>query len=96
MLTKNNLFQIRKLVRDEIEAEAENIKTDLGSEIKLVGIRTSRGLDEIKNRLKNLEILARKTQKDLKSVTNFLDKENLKTLKRVERIETHLHLQPPA
>ena len=73
MLTKTDLSQIRKLVREEVEAEGENIRTDLGGEIKLAGIRTTQELREINDRLKNLEIITRKIQKDLKETSNFLD-----------------------
>lgn len=96
MLTKNDLTQIRKLVREEVEAEGENVRAEVNGEIKLAGIRTAVELREVSNRLKNLEITTRKIQKDLKMTSNFLDKENLNTVKRVRIIEKHLGIPEPA
>jgi len=96
MLTKGDFSQIKKIVREEVEAEGENIRTEVMGEIKLAGMRTTTELREVNNRLKNLEISTRKIQKDLKQTSNFLDKENLKVVKRVEKIEDHLNIPRPA
>lgn len=65
MLTKNDLSQIKNIVREEVEAEGENIRSEINSEIKLAGIRTTTELQEVNTRLKNLEITTRKIQKHL-------------------------------
>ena len=110
MLTKTDLSKIRKLVREEVEAEGENIRTEVNGEIKLAGIRTTTELQSVNNRLKNLEISSakmgkdiqilktdvKKVQKDLNKTSNFLDKENLQTVKRVRVIEEHLDFPEPA
>lgn len=99
MLTKGDLGQLEKLtrsiVREEIEAEGDNIRTDLGGEIKLTGIRIASELREVNSRLKNLEISTTKLSKDLKLTSNFLDKENLRAVKRIRKIEEHLNIPEP-
>ena len=98
MLTKQDLKEIEKLtkrvVREEVETEGENIRIELGSDIRMAGMRTTHELSEVNNRLKNLEIRSSrvekgiiKLQRDLKVTSNTLDVENLKTL-------THLSLTP--
>lgn len=96
MLTKNDLSQIKNIVREEVEAEGENIRSEINGEIKLAGIRTTTELQEVNTRLKNLEITTRKIQKDLAKTSDFLDRENLKTVKRVRKIEEHLGFPEPA
>jgi len=96
MLTKNDLSQIKNIVREEVEAEGENIRSEINSEIKLAGMRTTTELQEVNTRLKNLEITTRKIQKDLAKTSDFLDKENLRTVKRVRIIEKHLGISEPA
>lgn len=97
MLTKSDLINIKRIVkeivREEIEAEGENIKTELGSDITQLKIRMASEFKEVNNRLKNLEIKSNKIQKDLKTTINFFDKEVLGLKKRVDEIEEHLQLQ---
>jgi len=93
MLTKADLKEIRKIVREEVETESQNIKDEIQADIKMSLIRVSGELNQIKDRLKNLEIKANKIQKDLKYAVNFLDKEGLRVGKRVKRIEEHLGLE---
>lgn len=110
MLTKNDLSEISKLVRretkrtvrEEVEAEGERIRSEVGGEIKLAGIRTTTELREVNTRLKDLEIKTTRVEKgvkklrsDLKNSADFLDRENLKTVKRVQTIETHLGFSEP-
>src|SRR3989344_1669832 len=94
MLTKTDLQAIdrivKKRVREEIEVEIQNVKNDLQADIKMSQIRILGEINNIKDRLKNVEIKINKIQKDLKYAVNFLDKEFLNTQKRVERTEKHL------
>ena len=94
MLTKTDLSQIRKVIREEVETESQNIKEEIQADIKMSLVRISGELHRIQDRLKNVEIKINKIQKDLKYAVNFLDKESLKIQKRVERIEKHLKLEP--
>lgn len=98
MLTKTDLQAIdrivKKRVREEIEVEIQNVKNDLQADIKMSQIRILGEINNIKDRLKNVEIKINKIQKDLKYAVNFLDKEFLNTQKRVERTEKHLGLEP--
>jgi hypothetical protein len=96
MLTKEDFDQIRKIIREEVENESQSIKDELGAEITLSRIRIQKDVEELKDRIKNLEIRVTKMHKELKEeikmVTHFLDKENIKTLKRVKKIEDHFNL----
>lgn len=96
MLTKSDLSQIRKIVREEIGNETQALKNELQADISMARIRVQNDINELKDRIKNLEIRVTQIHKDLKNeikmVANFLDKENIKAVKRVERIEGHLRL----
>lgn len=109
MLTKTDLQAIDKLlgkrVREEIEAEGKNTRDDLKSDIINFRIRIQQEIRELADRIKNLEIHMNNFEKDNKKeflklnkrftdLFDFLGKDQLKTLKRVERIEEHLNLEP--
>lgn len=96
MLSKTDLNKIRIIIREEVETESQNIKDEIQADIKMSLVRVSGELNQIKDRLKNLEIKVNKIQKDLKYAVNFLDKEGLKIGKGVERIEKHLNLESPS
>ena len=96
MLTKSDLSQIRKVVREEVENEAQSIKDELGSDINMSRMRIQNDINELKDRIKNLEIRVSKMhaelKKEIKAVSYFLDKDIVKTIKRVRRVEEHLGL----
>lgn len=94
MLTKTDLNQIRKVVREEVEIESKSSKEDLQGEIKLVRIEIQKDIRTLTNRVKSLEIITNRIQKDIKSIINFFDKEFLQLRKRVEKVEEHLNLPP--
>lgn len=103
MLTKQDLNQIKKVVRDEVVSEAKNTRRDLRSEIKLSRMEIQNDIHDLTGRVKNLEQQSEKTAKDIKKIkkdaaftANFLDKEHLGLEKRVNRIETHLDIRPLA
>ena len=94
MLTKTDLNQIRKVVREEIETESRSLEENLQGEIKLVRIEIQKDIRALTNRVKSLEIITNRIQKDIKSIINFFDKEFLQLRKRVEKVEEHLNLPP--
>jgi len=94
MLTKNEFKEFRKIIREEIEAESENMTNELQTEMKVNMMRTIGELKELNTRIKNVEVKLNKIQKDVRYTVDFLDKEGFKTQKRVERLENHLHLSP--
>lgn len=108
MLTKTDLSQIKKIVREEIESEVETLATSLRSEIKFARMEIQNDIKNLSNRMKDLEIkvkdlgtLVRSTQKCLKRIEkkldksiNFLDIDYLALKKRVEAIEQHINLSP--
>ena len=60
MLTKTDLQQIdnivKKRVREEIEQEVQNAKEELQADIKMSQIRIMEEINNVKDRLKNLEM----------------------------------------
>ncbi len=79
MLTKSDLSQIRKVVKEEVKTEIAPLKVKI---------------DKIETRLSSIEKEMKKIGKDIKVVVNFFDKTYLRLLKRIERIEEHLNLPP--
>lgn len=109
MLTKGDLSAIDKLVskriRDEVEAEGKNTRDELKGDVITARMRLDRLISELADRIKNLEIRVnnsannsnkgfRKLDKSFTHLFDFLDKDQLKTAKRVDRIEKHLKLPP--
>jgi DNA replication protein DnaD len=92
MLTKTDLSQIRKIIREEVEAESKPLREDLQGEIKLARIEIQNDIRGLTERAKNLEIATNKIQKDIKSVVDFFDKEHLELRKRVKHLEEHQNL----
>ena len=92
MLTKSDLNQIRKIVREEVETESKSSKEDLQGEIKLARIEIQKEIRQLAKRVKNLEIAVNKIQKDVTSIISFFDQEYLELRKRVGRLEEHLRL----
>ncbi len=99
MLTKSDLSAIQKIIREEVGNEAKATKDELRSDIFTTRMRIQADILELKDRIKNLEIRTTKMHQDLKEeikmAVNFLDRENVKTTKRVIRIEDHLGLTTP-
>lgn len=99
-LTKSDLTEIKKIVkevvRDEIGNETKSINDSLSADITLSRIRIQEEIRELTDRIKNLEIRLSKMHKELKEeikiVSHFLDKENLKAVRRIEKIEDHLRI----
>lgn len=60
MLVKTDLQQIRSVVREEVGNEAESIKDDVLSELKMSRIRIQNDIGDLLDRIKNLEIRVRK------------------------------------
>lgn len=63
MLTKTDLEQIKKVVREEIEAEGELIKDELSNDIRTSRMEVVGEIREQDDRLKNIEIDIRKIKK---------------------------------
>lgn len=106
MLNKQDLTSIRKVVREEVENETKIARTKLETDVKMSRIMIQSSLNQIEDRIKNIEISnsrsdkiilkiqedVKKIIKDLAQTSDFLDKDNMVTLKRVNRIERFLHL----
>lgn len=104
MFKKSDLQTLEKLVRgvvrEEIENESEAIRSELVGEIASSRMRIQVDIDEVKTRVKNVDMKLTRVHKDLKeeikTVSNFLDKQTMDVAKRVKRVENHLHLPTQA
>lgn len=110
MLTKDDLLQIRKVIREEVGNETKALKNELQADITMARMKIQSNIDELTDRVKNIEIRLTKVEEglsnlrktvakmhkdlrnEIKLVSHVLDKENIKTLKRVEIIERHLNI----
>lgn len=85
MLTKQDLQQIKQVVRGEVTGRFDNLDKRVGE--------VETGIGSLRSEMK---AGFRKIRKDLKQGVNFLDKEILSDRKRLNRIERHLELPPHA
>ncbi|MEK9178484.1 MAG: hypothetical protein AAB801_01745 [Patescibacteria group bacterium] len=92
MLSKNDLQQIRKIVREETEEENENTRRELRTELKLFRMQLEDRMGKIENSLKNLSIRLRKIEKDISTAIDIFDRTDVSLTKRVEKIEEHLQI----
>lgn len=59
-MTTADLSQIRKVIREEVENETKTLKRELRSDILISRMRIQNDIDDLVNRMKNLEIQVRK------------------------------------
>jgi hypothetical protein len=109
MLTKNDLDQIRKVVRQEVKVEVKDSTQTLESQIRLSRMQVQQNIGELDDRIKNVEIRlddaannAKKIQKDVSQIKkiqdtmlDLLDKEQMEQRKRIVRLEEHVGFPIP-
>lgn len=109
MLTKNDLDQIRKVVRQEVKVEVKDSTRTLDSQIRLSRMQVQANIGELDDRMKNVEIRldnvgdkVKKVQKDASRIRkdqgiilDLLDKEQMQQRKRIARLEEHAGLPAP-
>ncbi|HUQ85455.1 MAG TPA: hypothetical protein VM077_03970 [Candidatus Limnocylindrales bacterium] len=91
MLTKNDLTQIRDVVKEVVQVEVEPIKQD----VKLLQKGMVSMQADVGSLLRDIKILKTndtKIRKDLKTTIDYFDRDNVVLHKKVERIEKHLGL----
>ena len=81
MLTKNDLQQLKTILRDEVRPIVKE-------EVYTVINETVRPM--IKEELKPIKDDITQIRKDMKQIVSFFDREYLELRKRVEHIEQHL------
>lgn len=91
MLTKSDISAIKKVVQTETREIVQSETRKIVQE-ELVPVKND--VQKLTNRIGKLETRVTRVHKDLKkeikTVSHVLDKENIKTSKRVNRIEEHL------
>lgn len=90
MLTKTDLTQIGKIVRDEVQGEISPIKKDVASlKQDMGGLKNDLG--EVKSEVNQVKLEMRRgfkeVRKDLNTVINFFDHEHLELQDRVRQLE---------
>lgn len=104
MLTKNDLDQIRKVIRQEVKVEVKDSTQTLNSQIRLSRMQVQANIGELDDRIKNVEIKlddaannVKKIQKDVSklqrtqdTMLDLLDKEQMQQRKRIVRLEEHV------
>lgn len=91
MLDKNDLRQIRDIVKTEVKSivktEVKNVvKTEVKNIVK-TEVKT-----EVRNELKPVKSSLAEIRRELSDVIEFFDNDVSKLRSRVDRIEEHLHL----
>ncbi|OIP57568.1 MAG: hypothetical protein COX79_01870 [Candidatus Levybacteria bacterium CG_4_10_14_0_2_um_filter_36_16] len=106
MLTTSDLKAIKKVVREEIEAEAGNIKDSFSHEVRTANIHLRNAIHKQGDRIKNVEVRLssigeevkgsrkdiRKLQKDISVAIDVFNVEDTRLARRVRKIEQHLAL----
>lgn len=110
MLTKTDFDQlgklVRKVVREEVEAELKNTRDSFEHEIRTANLHLRNAMREQGDRIKNMEVRLlsveneikkarkdiRKLQKDVSVAIDFFNVEDTRLEKRVRKIEDHLSL----
>ena len=110
MLTKTDLDQIgklvKKIVRDEVEAESKNIRDSFEHEIRTANLHLRSEIHELADRIKNIEVRLlsveeelkkarkdiKKLQKDVSVAIDVFNVEDTNLAKRVTRIEEKLQI----
>lgn len=86
MLTPEDVNQLRKVIREEVEAEAEETR----KESRIANMHVRNELAGISDRLKTVEISTRKTEKTVDTMAKVLDRADVDLNRRVTRIEDRL------
>ena len=74
MLTKTDLSQIRKVVREEVETEVKDTTQTLRSEIRESRMRVQSDVRDLDDRMKNVEVRMDGHEKSSSLVIEALDK----------------------
>ena len=110
MLTKSDFDQlgklVRKIVREEVETEVKDSTRTLENQIRLSRMQVQNDINELDDRMKNVEIRVdvvgndardikkrvKKIEKDVNLIGRLFDEGDVKLERRVKRIEQHLAL----
>jgi hypothetical protein len=99
MLTKNDLFQIRKVIREEVQVETKKIVQEETPKIvqKIIQEETPKIVEKetkkiIQKELKPIKADIVKIRKDIGIIVSIFDRKYLELRQRVEKIEKHLNL----
>lgn len=90
MLTKNDLSQIRKVVREEVGNETQVVRDELQSDITMSRIEIQNEIRGVKDRLKNVEIQTTKVQEGLKNVEIRVTKMHKDLKKEIKQVANFL------
>ncbi len=95
MLTKADISEIRKIVREKVKAEVKSIRDELESEINLIRIELSTRINKLEDKIKNFEITAQKTQAEthvLKKRLAKIESDNSYIKRNIKAIASYFNL----
>lgn len=87
MLTKEDLKKFKEIIREEIETESDSLGNKINTELKFFRMQIQGDLKNLSDRVKNQEIKLKTIDRKLDKAINFLDKENINVLLRVQKLE---------
>lgn len=93
MLTKADLEQIRKIVRQEVTVEFKAARSELLAEIKFARMEITNRIDDLEGRVKSLEISLAETQSKIQTLIkklNMMAKDITKIKNRLEMVSIKL------
>jgi hypothetical protein len=68
MLTKNDLKEIRKVIREEVEAEVKDSTSNIEGTVRLSALNIRNDVDGLDDRLKNVGVRTDRVLKDMKTI----------------------------
>lgn len=86
MLTKADFTEIRKIIREKVENEVGNAKKELQGGISMVRIRLQGELNDVKDRLKNVDIKTTSIDTRLEKVEKRVVKMHKNLKKEIEYV----------
>jgi hypothetical protein len=94
MLTKTDLDQIRKVIRQEVKVEVSDSTQTLESQIRLSRMEVQASVNKVDDRVKNVEIRlddiatnVKKLKRAQGTMLDLLDREQMQQRKRIIRLE---------
>lgn len=89
MITTDDLANIRKVIREEVTTEVKDSTRTLDHEIRMSRMKIQQNIDELDNRMKNVEIRVDGIDKKVDNLNETIDKVH-RSLKKEIKYTTHI------
>jgi hypothetical protein len=89
MLNTNDLYQIRNVIKEEVQSSASSVKSFVKEEInaEITPIKTD--IKMVKKDIKTVKLALSRVQKDAKVMIAYFDRDYVSLRKRIELLEKH-------